>query len=62
LTSALDGDEWSASRSGRFTPRERATGTQWIGGWVAPSVVLNAVVERKIPSHRLDSDIQITED
>jgi hypothetical protein len=24
LTSALDGDEWSASRLGRFTPRERA--------------------------------------
>jgi len=24
LTSALDGDEWSASRSGRFTTRERA--------------------------------------
>jgi hypothetical protein len=23
LTSALDGDEWSASRAGRFTPRER---------------------------------------
>jgi hypothetical protein len=27
LTSALDGDEWSASRPGRFTPRERARGT-----------------------------------
>jgi hypothetical protein len=24
LTSALDGGEWSASRLGRFTPRERA--------------------------------------
>jgi hypothetical protein len=24
LTSALDGGEWSASRPGRFTPRERA--------------------------------------
>jgi hypothetical protein len=33
-TSALDGGEWSASRSGRFTPRERAPGTYWIGGWV----------------------------
>jgi hypothetical protein len=32
LTSALDGVEWSASRPGRFTPRERATGTHWIGG------------------------------
>jgi hypothetical protein len=27
LTLALDGDEWSASRPGRFTPRERAPGT-----------------------------------
>jgi hypothetical protein len=24
LTSALDGDEWSASRAGRFNPREKA--------------------------------------
>jgi hypothetical protein len=34
LTSALDGGEWSASRTGRFTPRERAPGTHWMGGWV----------------------------
>jgi hypothetical protein len=34
LTSALDGGEWSASRPGRFTPRERAPGTHWIEGWV----------------------------
>jgi hypothetical protein len=26
LTWALDGGEWSASRPGRFTPRERALG------------------------------------
>jgi hypothetical protein len=31
LTSALDGGEWSASRPGRFTPREGAPGTAWIG-------------------------------
>jgi hypothetical protein len=30
LTSALDGGEWSASRPGRFTPRERASGTHWV--------------------------------
>jgi hypothetical protein len=36
LTSALHGGEWSASRSGRFTPRERAPGTHWIGGWECP--------------------------
>jgi hypothetical protein len=34
LTSALDGGEWSASRPGRFTPGERASGTHWIGVWV----------------------------
>jgi hypothetical protein len=28
--------EWSASRPGRFTPRERAPGSHWIGGWVGP--------------------------
>jgi hypothetical protein len=38
-TSASDGDEWSASRPGRFTPRERAPGTDWIGGWVDPEPV-----------------------
>jgi hypothetical protein len=29
LTSALVGGEWSASRSDRFTPGERAPGTHW---------------------------------
>jgi hypothetical protein len=36
LTSVLGGGEWSASRPGSFTPRERAPGTHWIGGWVDP--------------------------
>jgi hypothetical protein len=31
LTSALDWDEWSASRRGRFNPRERAAGAHWTG-------------------------------
>jgi hypothetical protein len=48
LTSALNGGEWSASRFGRFTPSERAPGTHWIGGWVDPRVVLDAVVTWKI--------------
>jgi hypothetical protein len=47
LTSALDGGEWSASRL-----REKAHGTHWIGGWVDPRSVLDAVVKRKIPSPR----------
>jgi len=46
---ALDGGEWSASCPGRFTPRERAPGTHWIGGWVGPRLCLDAVVRRKIP-------------
>jgi hypothetical protein len=33
---ALDGGERSASCPGRFTLRERAPGTHWIGGWVGP--------------------------
>jgi hypothetical protein len=43
LTSALDGSEWSVSRTGRFIPRERAPGTHWIGGSVGPRAVLDAV-------------------
>jgi hypothetical protein len=50
LTSALDGGEWSASRPGCFTPKGRAPGTHWIGGWVGPRAILDAVVKRKIPS------------
>jgi hypothetical protein len=34
LTLALVGGEYSASRSGHFTPREKVPGTRWIGGWV----------------------------
>jgi hypothetical protein len=33
--------EWSVSCPGRFTPRERAPGTHWIGGWVDPRTVLD---------------------
>jgi hypothetical protein len=50
LTSALDGGEWPASLPGRFTHREGASGTHWIGGWVSPRAVTDAVVKRKIPS------------
>jgi hypothetical protein len=49
-SSSLDGGEWSASRSGRFTFREGAPGTHWIGGLVGPSAGLESVVRRKIPS------------
>jgi len=50
LTSALYGGEWSASRPGRFTPRERAPFTCWIGGWVGPRAGLDAVARKKFPA------------
>jgi hypothetical protein len=50
LTSALDGGRWPASRPGRFTPKETAPGTCWIGGWVDPRAILHAVVESEIPT------------
>jgi hypothetical protein len=56
LTSALDGGEWSASCPGRFIPREGAPGTHWIGGWVGPRAILDAVVKRKIPSPHRESN------
>jgi len=56
LTSAIDGGEWTASRSSRFTTRERAPGTHWIRGWVGPRACLDAVVKRKIPSPCRDSN------
>jgi len=56
VTSALDGDEWSASCPGRFTPRERAPGTRWIGGWVGPRAGLDTVIKRKIHSPYRDSN------
>jgi hypothetical protein len=54
-TSALDGGEWSASRPGRLTPKERAQGTHWTGSWMGRRAVLDAVVKRKIPSPRRES-------
>jgi hypothetical protein len=56
LTSALDGGEWSASRPGRFTPRERAPGTHWIGGWVGPRAVLDTLVWRNTSSSCWESN------
>jgi hypothetical protein len=50
LASALDGCDWSVSRPGRFTPRERVPSTYWIGTWVGPRAVLDVMVKRKIPS------------
>jgi hypothetical protein len=55
LFTALDGGEWSDSRPGRFTPREKAPGTHWIG-WVGSRAVLDAMVKTKIPNPRLESN------
>jgi len=51
MTSALERGEWSASLPGRFTPKEMAPSTHWVG----PRAVLDAVVKRKIPSPRRES-------
>jgi hypothetical protein len=48
LISELDGAEFSALRLGRFTPREKAPGTDWLGGWVSTCAGLDAEVKRKI--------------
>jgi hypothetical protein len=50
------GWRWVVSRSGRFTPRELSPGTHWIGGWLGPRAVLDAVVKRKIPNPRRESN------
>jgi len=47
LISALDGGKWLASRPGRFTFKERAPSTHWIGGWVAPEPVWTSSQEEK---------------
>jgi hypothetical protein len=56
LTSVLDGDEWSASRSGHFAPKEIPPGTHWLGGWMGPRARLDAEVKRKIPIPCRDSN------
>jgi hypothetical protein len=47
LTSALVGDEWSASRPGRFTLGQRA-GTHLKGRWVGSRAGLGDVKKRKL--------------
>jgi hypothetical protein len=45
LTLTLAGGQWLASCPRHFTPRERATGTHWLGGWVDPRASLNDMEE-----------------
>jgi hypothetical protein len=56
LTSVLDGGEWAASLPSRSTPREGAPGIHRIGGWVDARTVMDAVVKRKIPRPRRESN------
>jgi hypothetical protein len=55
LTSALDGGVVNFTTRPLY-PQERAPGTHWIGGWVGPRAVLDAVVRRKIPSPHQESN------
>jgi hypothetical protein len=50
LTSALDEVEWSALLPGRFTPGEKAPGTNCIGDWVGPRDDLDVMEKTKIPT------------
>jgi hypothetical protein len=43
-----------------YPPKERAPGTHWIEGWVVPRAVLDAVVKRKLPSFRRESNPRTT--
>jgi len=47
LTSSLDEGEWSASRSGRFTPGESVPDTHWTGGWVGPRAGLDTAMAKR---------------
>jgi hypothetical protein len=44
---ALDGSEWSVSRPGHFTSRERAPCAHWIGDWMTRAD-LDDVEKRRI--------------
>jgi hypothetical protein len=51
LTSALDGGEWSVSRPGRFTLRDRAPGIRpvWTRWYLTTAVSLTRVCIQKFP-------------
>jgi hypothetical protein len=48
LIAALDKGEWSASRAGRFTSGERASGTHWTGGWEGTRAGMDTVAKGKV--------------
>jgi hypothetical protein len=50
LTSALVGDEWSVSRTYRFTPGKEPPVTHFIGGWVDPRAGLDGTKDTTMNS------------
>jgi hypothetical protein len=48
FTWALDGGEWSASRSCSFIREWKAPVAHWIGGWVGLRAALDVVESRRI--------------
>jgi hypothetical protein len=50
LNLETQGGEWSASHLGRFTLRETAAGTHWLGGLVGPKPSQRAEAKRKPPT------------
>jgi hypothetical protein len=51
LASALDGGEWSVSRTGRALARERILGTHWtVAGWVPEPVWTRRLNEKSFAS------------
>jgi hypothetical protein len=47
LPSALHVGGWLASHPGHYTPRGRAPGIHWIGGWVGPRAGLRTCGKEK---------------
>jgi len=47
LTSAFEGDEWSALCPGYFSPGEKAPGTQWTEDWAGPTASMDVSEIRK---------------
>jgi hypothetical protein len=51
------GNKWSASLPRYSTPRERSTGTHWIGGGMGPAAGKNVVVKGKISARTIESNL-----
>jgi hypothetical protein len=54
LISTLGGGAWTASRTGRFHPRERAPKTDWTEAWVGSRADLDALRGNLLPLTRTE--------